>query len=117
MKIVINTCFGGFGISDAGILRIAELKDIKLYPEIEHGFTTYYLKPKNERTEDEYSVLIQYSLERTDPALIQTIEELGSKANGSCAELRIVEIPDDVQWQIAEYDGSEHIAEVHRTWG
>ena len=26
------------------------------------------------------------------------------------------EIPDDVNWYIAEYDGIEHIAERHRTW-
>ena len=27
-----------------------------------------------------------------------------------------VEIPDDVEWQIEEYDGTEHISEKHRTW-
>ena len=27
-----------------------------------------------------------------------------------------VEIPDDVEWQIEEYDGSEWIAEKHRIW-
>jgi hypothetical protein len=30
--------------------------------------------------------------------------------------LRIVEIPDGVEWHISEYDGIEHIAENHRTW-
>jgi hypothetical protein len=28
-----------------------------------------------------------------------------------------VDIPDDVKWQIEEYDGNEWIAESHRTWG
>jgi hypothetical protein len=28
----------------------------------------------------------------------------------------VVEIPDDVNWQVEEYDGMEHIAEKHRTW-
>jgi hypothetical protein len=36
--------------------------------------------------------------------------------NGDFAELKVVEIPDDVQWQIEEYDGKEWIAEKHRTW-
>ncbi len=54
---------------------------------------------------------------RTDPLLIQVIEELGKKANGYCASLKIVEIPDGVDYKISEYDGSEHIAEKHRTWG
>lgn len=26
------------------------------------------------------------------------------------------EVPDDVQWQIEEYDGREWVAETHRTW-
>ena len=27
-----------------------------------------------------------------------------------------VSIPDDVEWQIEEYDGMEWVAEAHRTW-
>jgi len=55
--------------------------------------------------------------DRSDPALIQAVEELGEDANGACAELKIVEIPDGVEYSIEEYDGLEHIAEVHNTWG
>lgn len=54
---------------------------------------------------------------RDDSALVQVVEEMGEAANGRCAKLEIVEIPDDVDWEIAEYDGNEHIAEKHRTWG
>jgi hypothetical protein len=28
----------------------------------------------------------------------------------------VIEIPDDVEWIIVDYDGMEHIAEKHRTW-
>jgi len=28
----------------------------------------------------------------------------------------VLEIPDDVEFTIEDYDGSEHIAETHRTW-
>jgi hypothetical protein len=56
--------------------------------------------------------------DRSDPKLIQVIEELGSeKASGSCAKIALVEIPDDVEFTIEEYDGLEHVAEKHRTWG
>ena len=90
MKIVINTCYGGFGLSTA-----AE----KLY-KTRSGKEEFY----------------DFQLERDDLILIAVVEELGEAADGGCAELKIVEIPDGVNWQIEEYDGLEHIAEVHRTW-
>lgn len=92
MKIVINNCFGGFGLSDEALAR--------------------YLALTNQNAKD----FSEYDIPRNDPALIQVIEEMGARANGSYAELKIVEIPDDVKWTISEYDGNEHIAEVHRTW-
>jgi hypothetical protein len=55
-------------------------------------------------------------IKRDDPLLIRVVEELGEEANGSCASLKIIEVPDDVKWEIAEYDGSERVAECHRTW-
>lgn len=55
---------------------------------------------------------------RTDPLLLQVVDELGSeKASGFCAKLEIVEVPDGVEWEIEEYDGLEWVAEKHRTWG
>jgi len=30
--------------------------------------------------------------------------------------LKIVDIPDGVEWEIEEYDGMEWVAEKHRTW-
>lgn len=53
---------------------------------------------------------------RNDARLVEVIERLGAHADGTYAELKIVEIPDDVEWEIAEYDGVEWIAEKHRTW-
>ena len=54
--------------------------------------------------------------ERHDTLLIQVVKELGTKANGQCASLKIVTIPDGTDYEIEEYDGNEHIAEKHRTW-
>lgn len=53
---------------------------------------------------------------RHDPLLVQVVEELGDAAHGAHSELRVVEIPADVEYEISEYDGMEHIAETHRTW-
>ncbi len=53
---------------------------------------------------------------RADPDLVRVVEELGDAANGDCAKLRVIEIPDGVSWEIDEYDGMESVAEKHRSW-
>jgi len=55
---------------------------------------------------------------RACPLLIKVIEELGDKANhSSVSNLKIVTIPDAIEWEIGEYDGIEWIDEKHRSWG
>ena len=53
---------------------------------------------------------------RDDPHLVAVVAELGDGAAGDHAKLKIVEIPDDVEWEVDEYDGMEHVQEKHRTW-
>jgi hypothetical protein len=48
--------------------------------------------------------------------LVQIVRELGAEADSKFANLKIVEIPADVEWEIGEYDGREWVAEKHRTW-
>jgi len=137
-KIVVNSCYGGFGISQAGMLRYAELKGLTLYPEpSEFGTVTYHTVPESQRVQplssdqwlaatteqrmasnDAYSsqTLHCADIARDDPALVQVVEELGAAAADQFAELRIAEVPDDVKWYIDEYDGQEWVAEVHRRW-
>lgn len=62
------------------------------------------------------SVPYDRDIARDDADLIAVVGLLGQAANGACAQLRIVEIPDGVNWQIEEYDGNEHVAEAHSTW-
>ena len=134
MKIVINACYGGFGLSEKAILRYAELKGLTLYPEGTGIFTTYWRVPEDAREDQSnyftWSLKEQHAsnmrrakqvwheceIQRDDPALVQVVEELGADANARFAELEIVEIPDGVAWQIEEYDGLERVAEKHRTW-
>jgi hypothetical protein len=55
--------------------------------------------------------------DRSDPYLVGMVEELGSKAaSGSCAKLKVVEIPDGIEWEISEYDGNESVEEKHQSW-
>ncbi len=93
-KVVINTRYGGFSLSSLALKRIAELQN-KECDSFDYDFGI-----KN----------------REDLLLIRVIEELKEKANGRYAELKIVKIPDDVEYTIEEYDGLEWIAETHRTW-
>lgn len=53
---------------------------------------------------------------RHDSKLVQVVEELGEAADGMCAELAVIEIPDGVEYEIEEYDGMESIHEKHRSW-
>ena len=63
-----------------------------------------------------YEYWYEREIERHDPILVEVVQELGDKANGRCAELDVIEIPDGVDYEVEEYDGKEWIAEVHRTW-
>jgi len=56
-------------------------------------------------------------MKRDDPVLVQVVEELGDAASGRHAKLKVVEVPDGIDYEIDEYDGIERIAEVHRSWG
>jgi len=114
-KIVINTCYGGFGLSDEAMERVLELKGISYTKKNDIGFVCFYTKAQNENEVDNHYIC-EYDFERYDPALVQAVEEMGTEANGPHAELKVVLIPDDVQWYIHEYDGIECVHEEHRTW-
>lgn len=154
MKVVINACHGGFGLSPKALKRYAELKGKPCYffvrtepidghfkqvteEEAKDAFLFYAFTVENpeevagsqndwhEMTMEERrasskrwdKIRLSYlGIPRNDPHLVQVVEELGREANNQFAKLKVVEIPDDVDFQIEDYDGSEHIAEVHRTW-
>ena len=91
-QIVINDCYGGFGLSDRAILEYKQLAGIT-----DPGF--------HDR-----------DISRDDPYLVQIVQRLGMAANGGYSNLKIVEIPSDVEWIVQDYDGAEWVAEKHRTW-
>jgi hypothetical protein len=146
-KIVINKCYGGFGLSDLAYEALIEkgipirkyipekrgkdgrfkrvpenegevIFDRELTPLGEDSFNDIYWQFKNtdSRMNQRYWETWITTMHRTDPRIIKVVEELGKKANGPCADLKIVSIPDDVEFTIEKYDGLEHIAEVHKVW-
>lgn len=144
-KVVINKQFGGFGLSDEAYEKLIEWGvPVKKYTEQERDPNTKLYLPQlanegevifdRELTplgENDFndlywqhkpnSIMGRYwetwiSENREHHLLVRVVEELGEKANGICATLKVIEIPDDVEYTIEEYDGNEHVAEVHRTW-
>jgi len=114
IKIVINSDFGGFGLSDDAFERYLELKGVEFERTYtKFGSSNYY---KAGHTGDDDYYLSYYDIKRDDPLLVQVVEEMQGEANGRHSSLKIVEIPDDVNWILEEYDGAEHIAEAHRRW-
>jgi len=142
MKLVINTCYGGFGLSDKAYEKLIEWGvPVKKYEEQERDPKTGLydnsntdrviydrkLTPKGEDSLNDLCVDNDFKFmgryweiwtreERDNELLIKVVEELGEEANGRCADLEIVEIPDGIIYHIEDYDGIETIHEEHRSW-
>lgn len=86
MKVVINRCYGGFGLSE---------KFMEEYPQYKEYDYCWY----NDRDK------------RADKDFISALESFGlEEANGRFASLKIIELSEDTtDWEIEEYDGSESI--------
>lgn len=138
MKVVINKVYGGFGLSAEGLAYYYQLKGEgavyyyeavkgqkrQLYKRVTpHLLARPFLKDFGKgpvhisQADQEQYAIDSHKISRTDPHLIQVVEELGEAANSEFSRLVIIEIPDDVKWELKEIDGDEWIAEVHRTWG
>jgi hypothetical protein len=91
-KIVINACHGCFGLSAKAESKYKELAGIT--------DPNFYSR----------------RIPRDDAHLIAVVELMGSDASNKYSDLKIVDVPDDVNWYVEEYDGKEWVAERHRTW-
>jgi hypothetical protein len=80
MKVVINTCFGGFSLSDEAWEKMLAYS---------------------------YTGTDRHAIPRNNPILVDVVEELGEKANGSCSKLKIVELT--FKYIIEEYEGKEEV--------
>lgn len=84
MKLVVNKCYGGFSLSNKALSML--------------GFKHRY---------------DAYDLDRNDPRLVEVVETLGRAADGSCARLAVVTLPETAtDYHIDEYDGLESIVYV-----
>lgn len=130
-KVVYNACYGGFSLSKEAVQRYWEIKGQQVWIEDDKecpslGLWTVWLVPPEERlvkNENWNSISmderIAYNrahskqtwygrnVDRHDPVLVQVVEELGDKANGEYAKLRIAEVSG--AYRIDEYDGNESV--------
>lgn len=90
VKVVYSACYGGFGISEEAAEMYNELKG----PQ----------SPDLIDTKD----YVRYDGSRHDPDFVKVVETLGDKANGTHAELYVLEIP-GCEYRIEEYDGYESV--------
>ena len=91
MKIVLNKEYGGFGLSP----EQAEAYGIDTTDIPQHfgGYKWFDRKPDGSK------------FDRTDPKLIEVVEQ--KLPNAFASKLVVVEIPDNVFYEITEYDGWE----------
>lgn len=88
-KIAYNDCYGGFSLSAAAVALGSELS----------GDNTLWSNAGRD-------------IPRTNPFLIQVIEQLGSDANGSHAQLAIAELAPGTKYRIDENDGIEAVMAI-----
>lgn len=73
-------------------------------------YVSYYDNNDNNKLEP-------YKIQRDDPDLIYLVENNLACNKYNYGKLKIVSIPDDVEWEIGEYEsGGEFVAEKHRIW-
>ena len=140
MKVAVNRCYGGFDLSPKAVKMLMNRKGLNcfMYKQTKYkfdsgkeeftridetseecGLGTYYAKndlgdKTDNITKDSY--WYYGDIDRTDEDLISVIEELGNDASGRFGSIEVVEIPDDIEWEIDNYDGIETIHECHRSW-
>lgn len=87
-KIVINVCFGGFGLSEKAFnwLRAHGITDEETLTDWRFG-----------------------DIPRHNPLLVELVETLGEEVNGRCADLRVVDISPSTRYRVYEYDGAESV--------
>ena len=98
-KVVINGCYGGFGVSERGAEWL-----------LANGANRDRVSIKRADHEGGY-VYVYVSLDRHDPLLVQMVITLGSDAaSGKHAQLYVHHLSQP-KYRIDEYDGSESVEE------
>ena len=90
MKILVNTCYGGFTFNDDFVKALPKFEGLDEI-DIRYG-----------------------NFKRNDINIIKSVEDFGiENVSGSYSSIKIVEIPEEsTDWTINEYDGTETVIYV-----
>lgn len=139
VKVVYNSDFGGFSLSGKAIRYFMELKGKTIFAYRKEGNTYRKIENPTDGDFNDWDVTLfdkdfgksfnnygpehddhyvsgyistegELGYARHDPELVKTVEDLGSKANGSHAHLKIKELKGNL-YVINEYDGCERVVE------
>ena len=111
MKIVLNKCYGGFGLSTKAFDWLIVNKGWKLDKDFVKATSTYGDKDTKYWAKGDREEL------RINLDVIECVEVLGKEASNRLSDMRVVEIPDNANWEIDEYDGIESVRESSEVWG
>ena len=128
INIAINTRVGGFRLSAKAIKRLAELEGKECFFFVCQSFNKYVqvniedigdsrFYAYSDCSLDSKNYISAHDYKRDNPKLIQVINELGDEVNTRFSSIKIVEIPEGVDWEIEEdSDGTEVVREKSRIW-
>lgn len=114
MKVAINTAGHGLYLTKEGMKKFLEDKRCENF--LDDNFISYTVKEL--RSEHRYGFNLPNSINRSNPVIIEYMERYPYMSNIS--NLKILEIPDDVEYHIAFREQGpifwEAVVENHRTW-
>ena len=127
MRVVLNSGFGGFGISDEALMRLIEqgaavVVECPYSPPLapvplRDGFIGDKGYPGRVNKGGISYCLAGGDGVRADPDLVAVVSEMGEEAGDDLSTLVIIEIPDSIDWYIEDHNGFETVHEEHRWWG
>lgn len=98
-KVVYNSCFGEFSLSQKAISRLAE----------------WGYGPAIDAIENPTEHFDCHKIPRHESSLVRVVEDLKDEANGEGSKLKIKELS-YLLYKIEDYDGKENIIEGGDEW-